>query len=77
MNHAKIFRQGLGDQGPYTWYLFGLHTATIVFIFPIIAVGVSVASLIAWNALAVVVASPFIWTAAIRRFVGLVGWTVG
>ena len=65
--------QDLRDQGPCTWYLFGLHTATIVFIFPIIAVGVSVASLIVWNALAVV-ATPLIWTAAGRWFVSVVGW---
>ena len=50
-------------------------TITVVFIFPVIAVGISVASLVVWNTLTVV-ASPFIWTAAGRGFIGVIGRTV-
>ena len=67
--------QGLRDQGPCTSCLFGLHTATIVFVFPIIAVWVSVASLIVWNAFAVV-ATPLIWTAAVVTVVAAYGCNV-
>ena len=49
---------------------------TVVFIFPVIAVGISVASLVVWNTLTVVIASPFIWTAARRSFFGVIGRTV-
>ena len=51
-------------------------TITVVFIFAVIAVGVSVASLVAWYTLTVVIASPLIRTAAVRSFFGVVGRTV-